>query len=96
MTDSVGNKPPPLRLDEENLATEWEVWHDDLEWYMDALRIKADEDSCRIGLLLNVAGPEARRLHKTVEYPEGKIQQKLQGCEGNVCSPLSAKKEFGI
>ena len=94
MTDSVGNKPPPLRLDEENLAAEWEVWHDDLEWYMDALRIKADEDSCRIGLLLNVAGPEARRLYKTFEYPEGKSNKSYKDVKEMFAAHCQPKKNL--
>ena len=44
-----GNKPGYFPIMEQNAATMWTMWHEELEFYMDAIGVKEDEDASEPG-----------------------------------------------
>ena len=45
---------------EQNAASMWTMWHEELEFYMDAIGVREDDDKHKIAMLLSLAGSESR------------------------------------
>lgn len=59
-------KPPEaLIIKSGNVSVRWEVFEEQLDWFITAQGIVADENARRVAILLTVGGREAQELYKT-------------------------------
>ncbi len=85
----TGRIPAKLELNKGNLAENWRVFKQDVDWYIDSQGKSDATHKVRIGLFMNIAGKEAQDIFHTLGLSDEdkKKYDKVTDAYKNYCNP---------